>query len=827
MHDLHDRGMSYRSLALVAAGMTLAVLGSFAGPRCVVAEPFSARQAGQDTPVAAGTEAAQEPPQVTPIPLEEVGQRAVDAAAAANRAIAVATPVETVDEIETDLTAQEAAFSEREQIAVILSGAPPLRWLDDQTAMWRGRGVEADRWGAQLDARIQELGEAAADLEQQQTLWQLTDREHRGRPDSAGVVKAIEQVVSELRDADAVVQGRLQAVFEVRGRVTLTQDLIREILIELSAATTAARQRLFTRDAAPFWRAASASSLEEIRRDAVEAWEYRRDTIARFIAASPRALAAHGFFLLMVLGSALALRRRSRGWPSDDRVLQAAAQIVSRPVSTAILIAVIFTERFYVTTPVPFVDLMIFASLIPLVRLLPGLMPPAKRPLFYGLVGLVALNQLWSLMPEAALARRALVLVATGLGFGGALYAYRNSLGGFAGSLERFRTFVRRVIGLAALLLFLGIIANLLGWTRLAELLVDGIVFSIYTGGAYVVVLLFVRGIAETIPDSIIGRTVHSIGRHAEQFTRRFTMVALVVAGLWWAVTVLDAFRLAEPLYAGGRAFLNDPRQLGTIEFTVRRVVNSVLILALIPLVSRLARLVLNEDVFPRLKTAIGEAQAIDALVHYLIVFIGVIMAAGSLGLEATQLTVVGGALGFGIGFGLQDVFKNFTAGLILSFERPIKVGDTIEVGPDIGTVQRIGIRSSTFVTLEGAEVVVPNSELVSKTVINWTLSNQARRLEVMVGVGYESDPRQVVEILTKISTQHPDVMQAPEPKAVLLSFGKTAMEFAIRAWADVKDLERVHSELQIALREALVAAGVEIYPHRASKTVPADPARK
>ena len=152
MHDLHDERPSCRRLDLVAAGVTLAVVAWLADPGVVLGEPFAAGQGGQEPPVAGETAAAQEPP---PIPLEELGQRAVDAAAAANQAIEVAAPVEIVDEIETDLTAQEAAFSEREQIAVILSGAPPLLWLDDQTAMWRGRGAEADSWGTQLDARIQ------------------------------------------------------------------------------------------------------------------------------------------------------------------------------------------------------------------------------------------------------------------------------------------------------------------------------------------------------------------------------------------------------------------------------------------------------------------------------------------------------------------------------------------------------------------------------------------------------------------------------------------------------------------------------------------------
>ena len=135
---------------------------------------------------------------------------------------------------------------------------------------------------------------------------------------------------------------------------------------------------------------------------------------------------------------------------------------------------------------------------------------------------------------------------------------------------------------------------------------------------------------------------------------------------------------------------------------------------------------------------------------------IGVLLAASAAGLSATQLTVVFGALGVGIGFGLQTVVNNFVSGLILMFERPVKVGDRVETAGRAGIVSRIGIRASMIRTFDGAEVVVPNSDLVSKEVVNWTLSDEERRGEILVGVAYGSEVKKVLGILKNVGDRPP-----------------------------------------------------------------------
>jgi len=160
----------------------------------------------------------------------------------------------------------------------------------------------------------------------------------------------------------------------------------------------------------------------------------------------------------------------------------------------------------------------------------------------------------------------------------------------------------------------------------------------------------------------------------------------------------------------------------------------------------------------------------------------------------------------------LQNIVNNFVSGLILMFERPIQPGDVVEVSGTSGTVREIGMRATTLTTFDGADVVVPNGTLLSEKLINWTLSDMNRRIDVDVGVAYGSDPRQVMELLTKVAAATPGISPEPEPAVVFLRFGANSLEFGIRAWTnDFSDWVPIRSQLTIGVYDALRAAGIAI----------------
>jgi len=185
--------------------------------------------------------------------------------------------------------------------------------------------------------------------------------------------------------------------------------------------------------------------------------------------------------------------------------------------------------------------------------------------------------------------------------------------------------------------------------------------------------------------------------------------------------------------------------------------------------------------------------------------------------MDFSRVALFAGAFSVGIGFGLQNVVNNFVSGLILLFERPIQIGDMVEVGGLLGEVRRIGARSSTVRTVDGAEVIVPNSNLISEQVVNWTLSDRRRRIIVDVGVAYGSDPETVLGILRSVAEANSSVLDEPAPEALFQEFGDSALNFRLRAWIPrFEESFEINSRLCVAINDALRDAGIAIpFPQR------------
>jgi potassium efflux system protein len=187
------------------------------------------------------------------------------------------------------------------------------------------------------------------------------------------------------------------------------------------------------------------------------------------------------------------------------------------------------------------------------------------------------------------------------------------------------------------------------------------------------------------------------------------------------------------------------------------------------------------------------------------VLLLGFFFTLAAAGIQLDRLTVLAGALGVGIGFGLQNVVQNFVAGILLLFGGPIKIGDKIQIGELTGEVRAIGFRASTVRTYQGAEVIVPNSKLVADQVVNWTLSDQKRRIEIDIGVEYGTDPERVLDLLKQVGRQHPKVLNEPAPAALFVRHGDNSLDFQLLVWSTFDDAGGVKSELTTAINRQLV----------------------
>jgi small-conductance mechanosensitive channel len=329
---------------------------------------------------------------------------------------------------------------------------------------------------------------------------------------------------------------------------------------------------------------------------------------------------------------------------------------------------------------------------------------------------------------------------------------------------------------------------------------------------------LFGQGLSE---DSSRGR---SIAATLGLRPKTLDLAATLFAGLLRGLLILTAVVLIIGTLTISAIDLTGTLDRATwgIEFGRTRillgdVLAAVVILLLGVILTRVLYRWLANAVLPRTEMEPSLQNSIATIVGYIGVIVAISMALGRLGLDLQNVALVAGALSVGIGFGLQSVVSNFVSGLILLTERPIRVGDWIVVGNEQGFVRKISVRSTEIETFERASVILPNSDLITGVVKNWTHSNRLGRLAIPVGVSYASDPDQVREILIAAANDHPLLLSMPEPHVLFMGFGDSSLDFELRGIvSDVGQILSTASDLRFEILRRFRAAGIEIpFPQR------------
>jgi small-conductance mechanosensitive channel len=278
-------------------------------------------------------------------------------------------------------------------------------------------------------------------------------------------------------------------------------------------------------------------------------------------------------------------------------------------------------------------------------------------------------------------------------------------------------------------------------------------------------------------------------------------------------------FETIRDFYNSIKDFLNIPiTNIGSTELTLWTILYFFfLIFILLFATAKLRRWVIYK-LLANSRIDLGVRIAVGTIVRYIVLVVGFIIVFQTVGIDLSALTIIAGALGIGIGFGLQNVTNNFVSGIIILFERPIKVGDRIEVGEVSGDVVRISMRATTIITNDNISIIVPNSDFIGSSVINWSHIDRNVRLNFPVNVHYKEDPEKVKQALLEVVSENSGVLKEPKPDVLFDAFGDSALVFNLRVWTrEYTNRPGVlKSQLYYAIHKKFKESGISIpYPQR------------
>ncbi len=779
----------------------------------------------QDT-ANAGAQSSQ-PAETAPVPIPEIVARSQEVSAALRAMEAgldsdtsIALAGERLPALAREIDARAGETSR------ILGAQPSLETLRKIEADWLALNASLPAWKRDLQARATRLETDLERLASFVATWEQTLESAKSSGVPQEILDRVEATIALIRRTRERVERRRAHVLTLQSRVFEQEARINETIALIRQTREAAVSRLFFRDSPPLWSASLwTRSMDDLLSEGRESIAAQRMALGEYAGRQTERFILHAVLFLLLVALLYSARRRKetlmqdRTWAEKEPDLKPAMIIFKLPVATALLLSILASTWIYPQAPRALGALLGAVALVPAIIVLRHLVERKMLPLTSALAVFYFIDRLRELAASGLLTSR-LLLLAEALGailfLAWLIKRTRPEETSDAAPNRKWK-----IITLAArtgLVIFAFVsIANALGYVGLAR-----IIGNAAMGSAYIAVTLYavLQILYSLVTLALRVRPLVMLGMvraHEALLFRRAQIALRWVAAFIWVLLTLDLLALREPLFARARSVLGAEFALRAIHVSLGDVVIFILTVWFSFLLSRFLRFALEEEVYARVELARGIPYAVSTMLHYVVLLIGFFLAMAAIGVNLDRFAILAGALGVGIGFGLQNIVNNFVSGLILLFERPVKVGDTVQLGERGGELKRIGLRASIMRTWEGSEVIVPNGGLISEEVINWTLSDQQRRMEMSVGVAYGTDPERVIELLTEVASSHPDVMEDPAPQALFVGFGDSSLDFILRAWTDHFDRwMTIRSELMVGINTALREARISIpFPQR------------
>jgi len=706
-------------------------------------------------------------------------------------------------------------------IETILRGKPRLSGLQAQISLWQPRQLQISNWLKQLTQQAVDLQAILKKLAAFRTTWTATLEAGQATQAPEATLQQIETLLAALEEARAPLQARHDSLLNLQSLVSKELARCDDVLTRIDQAQKGVVAGILTQEQPAVWRVGY--QLYEWRSTSGQFQEKLADLyddISRYVRDPSRELPLHAGLLVLLIGAFTAARRFLCRREADLECATSLATVFERPYAAAFFTVWFVASRHSAGTPQMLRELIAAVAVISVVRLVQTAVRTPVLPWIYFLSGLFVLDIVREVFTEGLIFEQYLLLLESAAGVAGLIWLLTNRrlIDAFDDETSPHRIRIAATVSkVVILMLACGAAAAALGYLPIGRIITPGTISAgALALGLYAALRVF-GGIVALALRIWPLNLLTMVQRHRDLFEKRAHRLLVLMAVIGWAARSLDHVNLLDPILSAAGAILTTRFERGAVSISIEDILAFGLTLWIAYLLSKFIRFALQEDVYPRARIPSGTAYASSRLVHYTVIAVGFLVSLAILGMDLSRVTVLAGAFGVGIGFGLQSVVNNFVCGLILLFERPIHVGDTIETGQLIGEVRRIGIRASTVRTRQGADIIIPNAQFITANVTNWTFSDRLRRIDLKIGVNYASAPQRVIEVLEEVARINSKVLEYPAPQCLFMGYGDNSIDFELRAWTERHfDYNRVRSELNAAIYDAVKASGMSFpFPQR------------
>tara|TARA_R110002072_G_scaffold728_2_gene5463 strand:+ start:47760 stop:50336 length:2577 start_codon:yes stop_codon:yes gene_type:complete len=734
---------------------------------------------------------------------QRLADRAKRRAASADPAAALGA---LLDDIARPVDEKLRAFSVDE-----LRQLPFVR-LESLARHWSFDAHRIQAWRTQMRAVTKPYADDTAELSLRRVRWQATRVATPADSMPVPLARQIDLMISELQAAEQALAAPLEQLIELGQRANAINSSIQLGREEVDRVISGVDARLFSRDSLPLWQALHVPDDQQADADSVVPG---LDIEARFADAysAVNAIKVHTMqaLLVLLLLVLLWLARQQRLAPHVSRD-DDSQRVAARPLSAWLLLAVMVVQVFESDAPMMALEVLTLLAVVPALRMLPQRAHDLLGSWPLMAAGLYLADRLGALLWGGEDFYRVFQLGLTVVALLLTLWLLRQMLRRAERSVGWARTMVRGAVWLGGGLLLASLLANLAGALLLTQTLTSGVIDSGYIGLLLYASMTLVNALLRMLTELPAVQRVWLFRRHGQALLSWLRRALLLAAAVSWLLYSMDRFRVLLPVQAFVSQVLGYDVEVGELSISLGDVLVFALSVLITIAAARATKLILREQLQGHSRLPRGVGNSIASLTYYALLLLGFLLALSAAGFKVSQLTLLFGALGVGIGFGLQGLVSNFVSGLVLMFERPIQPGDVIEINGASGSVREIGLRATKIRTFDGADIVVPNGTLVANNLTNWTLQDRNRRIEVPIGVAYGSDPAQVIELLASVARAVPGVAAEPAPVVLLQEYGDSSLNFSVRAWA--QDYDRwttTRSELMVSMLQALAASNISI----------------